>query len=55
MLAVGLVLYFVCDKALDRLEHIRGKRFEDRSIVFLGLLTASLLAAFFILDTLFGG
>lgn len=43
-LAVGL--YFFADRAVDFLERRAGRRFEHRSIIFMVLFLALLLAAF---------
>jgi len=48
-IAAGIVLYFVSDWILNRIEIARGARLENRTLVFfaillgLGLLTFSLL------------
>ena len=35
---VAVVLYFVADWVLDRVEHAAGRRFENRSLIFFGIL-----------------
>ena len=30
----GLAVYFLSDQVLERIEQVRGKRFENRSVVF---------------------
>lgn len=36
VIAVGL--YFIADAMLDRIEHARGARFENRGLVFFGII-----------------
>ncbi|MBK7903485.1 MAG: hypothetical protein IPJ97_11520 [Proteobacteria bacterium] len=43
---VAVVLYLGCDRLLDQLERRAGRRFENRSLIFFGLLLGSSLAAF---------
>lgn len=45
-LAVAVVLYFAADRVVDFLERRAGRRFEYRSIIFMVLFLALLLAAF---------
>ena len=33
-IVAGIALYFMSDWLLDRIEHARGMRFENRSIIF---------------------
>lgn len=48
---VAIGLYFVSDALLDRIERARGRRFEQRQVVFfviiltLGVLTFNLISA----------
>lgn len=43
---VAIVLYFVSDWLLDRLERMAGRRFENRSIYFFGILVSLALLSF---------
>lgn len=45
-LAVGLVLYFVADWLLQRIEIAMKRRLEHRSLVFFGILLALALVVF---------
>jgi hypothetical protein len=45
-LLVGVLLYFVADRALDYLERRAGRRFEYRTVIFFALLLGLALAAF---------
>lgn len=54
-LAVGIVLYVVADKVLDRVEAARGARFEHRTVVFFFILLGLGLVTFPILQTLLSG
>lgn len=51
---VAVVLYVVADWILKRAEAHAGRRFENRSIIFFGLLLALALISFAILRTLLG-
>ncbi len=44
--AVGIVLYLVADRILDRIEVAAGRRFEYRTLIFFGLLLALALPTF---------
>ena len=46
LVAVGL--YFGADWLLDRIEHARGARFENRQVVFLAIILPLALAAFWL-------
>lgn len=50
----AIVLYIVADKALDRIETARGKRFENRGVVFFCLLLVLALGAFALIRHLVG-
>lgn len=43
---VGIGLYFASDWILDRLETRRGKRFENRSIIFFVIILVLALVSF---------
>lgn len=43
---VAIGLYFMSDWLLDRIETMRGKRFENRSIIFFVIITVSALVTF---------
>lgn len=42
----AIVLYFVSDWILDRIERAAGRRFEYRSLIFLGILLTLALLSF---------
>ena len=42
----AIVLYIVSDRVLDLLEHRAGRRFENRSLIFFGLLLGLSLVTF---------
>ncbi len=42
----AVVLYFVSDRILDRIEVARGARLEHRSLVFFGILLGLALIGF---------
>ena len=42
----ALALYLVSDRVLDLLERRAGRRFENRSVIFFGLLLGLSLATF---------
>lgn len=44
--AVGIALYVFSDFLLRRAEAIAGRRFEQRSLIFFGILLASALVVF---------
>lgn len=50
----AVVLYFVSDRILERIEIARGARFEHRSLIFFGILLALALASFAIIRRLTG-
>jgi hypothetical protein len=43
---VAIGLYFMSDWLLDRIETARGKRFENRSVIFFAIIMVSALATF---------
>ena len=43
---VGIALYFGSDWILNRIETARGARFENRSIIFFGIILVLALASF---------
>ena len=44
--ATAIVLYFAADWALERIEHVLGRRLENRSLVFFGILLVMALVSF---------
>jgi len=52
LIAIGL--YFVSDWLLDRIERVRGERFENRQLVFFGIILLLALIAFQLIDRLGG-
>jgi hypothetical protein len=42
----AIVLYLGCDRLLDLLERRAGRRFENRSLIFFGLLLGFSVVAF---------
>jgi hypothetical protein len=51
---VAVVLYVGCDRLLDLLERRAGRRLENRSLIFFGLLLGSSLAAFAVIRRFVG-
>jgi hypothetical protein len=43
---VAIGLYFMSDWLLDRIETMRGKRFENRSVIFFVIIMVSALVTF---------
>ena len=43
---VAIGLYFMSDWLLDRIETARGKRFENRSVIFFVIIMVSALITF---------
>lgn len=43
---VAIVLYFAADAILDWIERLRGKRFENRQVVFFAIMLPLALASF---------
>lgn len=52
---VAVVLYVVADRVLDRIEVARGRRFEQRSVIFFCILLGLASVAFALIRGLFGG
>lgn len=50
----GIVLYVVADRILDLMERRAGRRFEQRSIIFFGLILGLALVTFAAIRQLFG-
>lgn len=50
----GIVLYVVADRILDLMERRAGRRFEQRSIIFFGLILGLALVTFAAIRHLFG-
>jgi len=44
--AAGIVAWVVADSLLDRIEQMAGRRFPYRSVIFFGILLATLLVVF---------
>jgi hypothetical protein len=49
---VAIGLYFFSDWLLERIERLRGKRFEQRSIVFFAIITVLALISFQVIQVL---
>ncbi len=43
---VAILLYFVADFILDRAERMAGRRFDNRSLIFFGILLVLALGSF---------
>ena len=52
-LAVAVVLYWVSDRILLRIEAARGGRFAERTLIFFAILLTLALASFWALGRLF--
>ena len=52
---VAIGLYFFSDWLLERIERLRGKRFEQRSIVFFAIITILALISFQVIQMLMRG
>lgn len=50
----AVVLYFISDRILERIEAARGARLEHRSLVFFGILLGLALIAFAVIRQFFG-
>ena len=48
----GIVLYFFSDWLLEHIERLRGKRFEQRSIIFFAIITVLALISFQVIQML---
>lgn len=53
-LAVAVVLYWLSDRILLRIEAARGAPFESRTLIFFGILLTLALASFWALGRLLG-
>lgn len=49
---VAIGVYFSADWLLDRIERARGKRFENRQIMFFAIILPLALASFWLVRTL---
>jgi len=49
---VAIGLYFFSDWLLERIEHLRGKRFEQRSIVFFAIIAVLAILSFQVIQML---
>lgn len=45
-IAIAIILYFLSDWILDRVERSAGRRFEHRTLIFFGLLLGLTLLVF---------
>jgi predicted PurR-regulated permease PerM len=52
---VAIALYYVSDWILDRVEVQRGRRFEQRSLLFFVILAVLALLSFALIRRLLGG
>jgi hypothetical protein len=52
---VAIALYYVSDWILDRVEVQRGRRFEQRSLLFFVILAVLALSSFALIRRLLGG
>jgi hypothetical protein len=52
---VAIGLYFFSDWLLERIERLRGKRFEQRSIVFFAIIAILALVSFQVIQLLMRG
>ncbi len=48
----GIALYFVSDWLLERIEQARGKRFENRSVIFFAIILVLALVSFQVIGRL---
>jgi hypothetical protein len=53
-IVVAVALYFLSDWILRRLEAAAGRVFENRSLIFFGILLVSALASFWLIRSFFG-
>ncbi|HZM36594.1 MAG TPA: hypothetical protein VFC18_19180 [Burkholderiales bacterium] len=51
---VAIALYFGADWVLDRIERMRGARFQNRQVAFFAIILPLALAAFWLLRRLLG-
>jgi len=52
---VAIGLYFFSDWLLERIERVRGQRFEQRSIIFFAIITVLALISFQVIQLLMRG
>jgi hypothetical protein len=52
---VAIILYFVADWLLERMEVAAGKRLEHRSLIFFAILLALALSSFSLIQHYAGG
>ena len=52
---VAIGLYFFSDWLLERIERLRGQRFEQRSIIFFAIITVLALISFQVIQLLMRG
>jgi len=50
----AIVLYLFSDWALNRIEVSRGKRFENRSVIFFAIIMVLAIGSFKIIERLLG-
>lgn len=50
--AAGIILYFVSDTILDRIEASRGKRFENRTVIFFIIILVLAVGSFKVIESL---
>jgi len=55
LILIGIALYFLSDRLLDRIEKARGERFPSRDAVFFGIFGGSMVVAVLILNKVLGG
>lgn len=51
----GIGLYLLSDWVLNRIESVRGARFENRTLIFFGILLTLALISFAVIRRLTGG
>lgn len=51
---LGVILYLVANRGMERVEIARGERFEHRTIIFFFLLSGLALVSFWVIRILFG-
>lgn len=54
-LVVAIVLYFVSDWILERIEIASGRRFEQRSLIFFAILATLAIGSFAVIRWLTAG
>lgn len=55
LLITAIVLYVLSDRILDTMERRAGRRFENRSLIFFGIILALSLVTFAVIRNLFPG